>query len=229
MRGRRDPRPPLPVQKQTELFEELRPGRLLLEHQSDWRSAARRTAHPRSRQRARAPTPVRSARSRSQWMTSVGVFTCDNRGRTSMSSSRSISRAAFSGDVDTRWSSSNHCLVLRCGLGNEPAGERFAERRVVEPPPKSHRLTSARRPSSSWGVAYVVHPRGERAVEHQVRHALGMLHRVRDRDGSRHERSPGAEIDRGPAASTTVSRSRTHVSKLTSGTSRWDMPLPRSS
>ena len=54
----------------------------------------------------------------------------------------------------------------------------------------------------------------------KMRHALRMLHGVRDSDGSATRDPQERKSIARPAASTTVSRSWTHVSKFTSGTYR---------
>ena len=95
------------------------------------------------------------------------------------------------------------------------------------PQPSRIRLTARDAPRAGAASRHHSNP-PERAIEHEVRDPFGVLHRVRIAI------RPSLEIPRRgnrsrPAASATVSRSRTHVSKLTSGTSRCDMPLPRSS
>ena len=111
-----------------------------------------------------------------------------------MSSSRSMRRAAFSGDVDTRCSSSNHCSCSGVASGMNRQVNTLQNAGLLSPHPRRIRLASARRASMLVRRAGVVQPRRERAIQHEVRDALGVLHRVRNRDraaaGDPEERKP---------------------------------------
>ena len=80
---------------------------------------------------------ARTASSR-QCSTSVGTLTCGSRSATSMSSTASRMRTAFSGDVVMRCRSLNHCICSGGAAGNEQRGEDLAEGRILLAPALAH-------------------------------------------------------------------------------------------
>ena len=136
-------------------------------------------------------------------------------------------RTAFSGEVVTRCRSSNHCHLLGRAARDEQRGENVPERRVLLPQP--WRINVIRASACSHLLLRTALAPPARVIRRRARvaNALRMAHRIGDRDRASLRYAKQGETAASPAASTTVSRSRTKASNEMSSTFQSDRPLPR--
>src|SRR5262249_42757747 len=112
--------------------------------------------------------------------------------------------------------------------GDHERGKDLPEGRVVPPPADPNELEQSPAPLDFSRVSPRAPALRIASGEHEPRHALGMTHRVDDRDGGAlgvAEKREASKIKRVGHPS----RSRTNVSNESSATSQSERPVPRSS
>ena len=159
-------------------------------------------------------------------MTRVGARTRPSRSVTSTSPAASVSRSAFSAEVDTRWSSLNQAACSGLAPGMNSVVKTCRKAGVSRPQPS--RMSACRPARASRVARAAVLPAARGApVEDEVAHTLRVLDRVGDRDPGAlrdaQEREPLRARPRRPPSRDR----RRRPSSEKSSTFQSDRPLPR--